>query len=94
MTGTLHEDVSTFLTVSRYILLRMRNIVGKSYGENQNTHFTLNNFSENRIVYEILSKNIVETEGLQMTSQYGAYTLSAGLASLHARTRTHAHRDQ
>ena len=51
-----------------------------------------------------------ETEGPQMTSQYGAYTLQAGLAKLHAcmrmhtptrrgthvhaRTRTHAHTDQ
>ena len=53
---------------------------------------------------------MVETERPQMTSQYGAYTLHAGLARLHARmrmhtltrpgshmharTRTHAHTDQ
>ena len=36
-------------------------------------------FSENRTVYEIMSKNLVETEGPQMTSQYGAYELRAGL---------------
>jgi hypothetical protein len=47
-----------------------------------------------------MSKNVVETEGPQMTSQYGAYALHAGLARLHARmrmhtpTRTHAHTDQ
>ena len=67
-------------------------------------------FSENRTVYEIMSKNVVETEGPQMTSQYGAYALRAGLARLyarmgmhmptrpdthmHARTRKHAHIDQ
>jgi hypothetical protein len=36
-------------------------------------------------------KNIVETEQ-EMTSQYGAYALRAGLARLYA--RTHAHTDQ
>jgi hypothetical protein len=57
-----------------------------------------------------MSKNIVETEGPQMTSQYGAYALHVGLARLQARmrmhtptsqgthmyvsTRTHAHTDQ
>ena len=35
-------------------------------------------FSENRIVYEIMSKNVVQTEGPQMTSRYGAYALHAG----------------
>ena len=35
-------------------------------------------FSENRAVYEIMSKNMVEPEGPQMTSQYGAYELHAG----------------
>ena len=36
-----------------------------------------------------MSKNIVETEGPQMTSQYGAYALRAGLARLYARMRMH-----
>ena len=43
-------------------------------------------------------KNMMETEGPQMTSQYGAYALRAGLVRLyartHARTRNHAHTDQ
>ena len=41
-------------------------------------------------------KNVVETEGPQMTSQYGAYALRAGLARLYARMRMrkHAHADQ
>ena len=34
-------------------------------------------------------KNVVETEGQQMASQYGAYTLRAGLARLHALMRMH-----
>ena len=36
-----------------------------------------------------MSKNIVETEGPQKTSQHGAYTLYAGLARLCARMRMH-----
>jgi hypothetical protein len=34
-------------------------------------------FSENRAVYEIMSKNMVEPEGPQMTSQHGAHGLHA-----------------
>jgi hypothetical protein len=34
-------------------------------------------FLENRTVYEIMSKNMVEPEGPQLTSQYGAYALHA-----------------
>jgi hypothetical protein len=50
----------------------------------------LNNFlSENRTIYEIMSTNAVETEGPQMTSQYGEYALRAGLARLYARMRKH-----
>ena len=41
-------------------------------------------FSENCIVYEIMSKNVMENEGPQMTSQYGAYALLAGLRRLYA----------
>jgi hypothetical protein len=36
-----------------------------------------------------MSKNLVETEGPQMTSQYGAYALRAWLARLYARKRMH-----
>jgi hypothetical protein len=41
-----------------------------------------------------MSKNVVETDGQQMTSQYGAYALHAGLTRLHAlcvRTRPGTH---
>jgi hypothetical protein len=46
-------------------------------------------FSENCTVYEIMSKNVVETERPQMTSQYGANALRAGLPRLYARMRMH-----
>jgi hypothetical protein len=42
-TGTLHEDVFTFMTISRQILLRMKNVLDKYYRENQNTHFMFSN---------------------------------------------------
>jgi hypothetical protein len=48
-----------------------------------------NFFPESRTVYEIMSKNVVETEGPQMTSQYGAYALRAGLARLYVRMHMH-----
>jgi hypothetical protein len=57
----------------------MRIILDKSCRENPDTHFMFNNlFPENRGVYEIMSKNVVEPERLQMTSQYGAYELHVG----------------
>ena len=71
----------------------MRNVLDKSHRENESTHFIFDAFFfpplENRTVYEIMSKNVVETEEPQMTSQYGGYALRAGLARLYARTRMH-----
>jgi hypothetical protein len=42
--GTLHEDLCTFMILSRSVL-RMRNISDKTCRKNQNTHFILSNFS-------------------------------------------------
>ena len=46
----------------------MGNVLGKSCRENLNTHFMFNNSSENRTVYEIMSKNAVECEWPQMVT--------------------------
>ena len=43
ITGILHEDVFTFVTLFSWIL-RMRNVSNKSCRENQNTHFVFSNF--------------------------------------------------
>jgi hypothetical protein len=61
ITDISHEDRYTFSTISRLILLRMRNVSDKSCRENQNTHFVFSKFFflENRAVYEIMWKNIV-----------------------------------
>ena len=48
-----------------------------------------NLFFENRPVYEIMSKSVMEPEGPQMTSQHDSRALHARYARLHARTRMH-----
>jgi len=47
----------------------MRNISDKIYIDNQNTHFVFSSlfFSENRAVYEMMWKNLVESERSRMT---------------------------
>jgi hypothetical protein len=70
----------------------MRNGLNKTCRETQNTRFMFNIFfPENRAVYEVMSKNKAEPEGLQMTSKYGPYALHAGYARLHPRTRMHTY---
>ena len=91
ITGTLHEDQCTFLVVSRSVLLRMRNVSGKSCRQNQNTHFILNNFFflENLAVYEIMWKNIYSRRG--HIWQCGACVLHAGYLRLYTHAHTHTH---
>ena len=47
---TSYEDQYTILTISRWILLIMRNVSHKSFRENQNTHFMFNNLFSPKIV--------------------------------------------
>ena len=42
--GTLQADLFMLLIVSRSVLFRMRNVLDKSYRENENTHFIYRNF--------------------------------------------------
>ena len=66
------------VTISRRILLRMRNVIDKRRRKNQNTHFVFSDFfQKSRAVYEIMSKNVVEPESPQMTSQCGSCVLHA-----------------
>ena len=75
--------------LSRWFILRMRNVSDKGCRENQNTHFTFSNFffflPENRAVYEIRWKNIVEPDRPRRW-QYGACAFHAG--SLRLQTHT------
>jgi hypothetical protein len=43
ITGILHRHKCTFLTISHWVLLRMRNAAYKSCRENKNTHFMSSN---------------------------------------------------
>jgi hypothetical protein len=67
--GYFTKDHYTFFTISRSFFLRMRNISDKICRENHNTHFVFNNifFLENRAVCEIIWKNRIEPDWLQMT---------------------------
>ena len=77
------------MTISRCILLRMRNILDKCCRETQKAYFIFNIiFSENRAVYEIMSKNMVEAESLQMRRISRA---TRAHAHAHAHTTAHSH---
>ena len=87
--GTWHEDVRTFNTASRWLLIRIRNVLDKSSRENQNT-CTFNNsffYSENRAVYEKMWKNIVESGTPQVRILYWACALHVGSLRLQTHTR-------
>jgi hypothetical protein len=56
----------------------MRIALAKSCRENQNTHFIFNKVFPKITSFKIMSKNVMEPEGPQMTLKYGAYSLHAG----------------
>jgi hypothetical protein len=58
-------------------VLRQKGDVGQYVGQVYNYYFC-NLFSFLCTVYEMMLKNLVETKGPQMMSQYGAYALHAG----------------
>jgi hypothetical protein len=82
------QRLFTFLTVSRGILLRMRNISNKICRKNQNTHFMFNKvFRKSCRLWDN-----VETWGGARETAHGnmAAPLHAGLVRLHARSHTPA----
>jgi hypothetical protein len=85
--GTLHEDFSTFMIISNWFLLSMRNVSDKSCTENRNTRFMSSNIiPKPRVLYEIISKNVVKPERMQTLWRLSvAYWLSK-----HTRTQAHA----
>ena len=75
----------------RWILLKMRNISDESCRKNQNTHFMFNSFfPENRAVYDIMSKNMVEPDRPQMTIRRMCFARWITKAT-HTRKHTHTH---
>jgi len=68
ITGTLRADRYTFLITNLSFLLRMRHISEKSCRENQNTHFTFNNFIFRKCAFnEIMWENTVQPDRPQKT---------------------------
>jgi hypothetical protein len=57
-----------YMTVSRSVLFRMRNIVDTRCRENQNEPFIPNIFFfEYRVFYDVMWKSMVQTDWPQMT---------------------------
>ena len=83
---TSHEDLNTTAILYRWILLRMRNVWDDMCRENQSTHFKFNKlFSENRAVYDIMWKNMVELGRSQVTT----WRMRLACRITMARTQTH-----
>ena len=73
--GHIHKDVFTFMTTSRWILLRMRNVSNKSCRKNQNTCFMFSGFfPENRAVWD----NVEQYDADREIRQYGACAWHTG----------------
>ena len=69
ITDTLHEDLSRCM-ICHSILFRTRSLWNKICTDSRNTHFIFNNFffpPENRAVYEIMCKNVVQLHRPEMT---------------------------
>ena len=81
-----HEGQYTFVIISHSVLIEMRNVSDESFTENLKTNLIANNFfPENRAVYEIMLKNIVQPGRPQMTTwsmRIGCWTPKA--------TKTHS----
>jgi hypothetical protein len=78
ITGTLHEDICTFMKISRWVITKIRNISDKSCRENQNTDFMFGNlFSRKSCRLWGNVGNMVQPDRPQMTV-YGACALHSG----------------
>jgi hypothetical protein len=94
ITGTVREDLRTFMIISRWSLHEMRNVSYKLV-KNIRTH-TFNSVAppptppHNRAVYEIMWKMwYSRTDRPQMIISYGACALHTGYGRLHTHTHTH-----
>jgi hypothetical protein len=89
--GTLHEEVNTFITISRYVLLKMRIVLDKRCRENQNTHFMLNKFSRKSCS---LWGDVKKCGGDRKTTNDGMHTPKHPGTHTHTPTRAQAHTDK
>jgi hypothetical protein len=91
---TLHVDVFTFLTISRWFFVRMGNISNKSCIKNQNRHFMFRNFFSENHAFMIRQKMWRSQRGCRqmaharlMLDKWGYTRVST---RLHPWTHTHA----
>jgi hypothetical protein len=75
MTGTVNEYQYIFPIIFRSILLRMKNVSGKSCRENQNTFYVRQGFFENCILRDIIWKNIAELDRRWMGNMTRAHSM-------------------
>jgi len=68
MQSTVHEDRRAFMTISGYILLRMRHLSDQSCGENQKEHFMFQKLFPplSCAIYVIMWKHTVQLDRPQM----------------------------
>jgi len=89
ITGTLHEDLCRCMAMSRSIVLRIRNVLDKSCGENENTDFTFHNVFP-KIVPSVRScGKIWQRRGgaTHLTIKQGACVLHAGKLRIQTHTQ-------
>ena len=90
ITGTLHEDICTFMIISYYILLTARNVSDKICGKNQEAHFLFNNsFSKNHTIYEIMWKDMVQPERTTHDNIIWCTCFARWITKQHRHTYTH-----
>ena len=78
------------MAISRWILLRMRNVWNKSCTQNQNTHFIVSTFFPKIVLFmRKCGKNMVEPDRLQTIWRLGVvlWVTKATCAQAHARSR-------
>ena len=93
MTGTLHEDLCKFMIIAPWFLLKIKkNIVDKSCRASENTHFMFNNSPpENRALYELMLKNVVQPDRPQITVKYIAEKMQFACRITKARIQTYSY---
>ena len=78
ITGTLHEDVFTFVIIYCQILLKIINVSGNVAEKIKTLILCPITFSGNGAVFKIMWKSVAEPHRSQMTISYGTCALHAG----------------
>ena len=63
---TLHEDIRTFVVISEWILLKMKNVLDTSCRQNQNSLHSEQRFTRNHAMYETMRKKRVQPDRPRM----------------------------